>query len=145
MVNNIILVFVLLMTIVSCSVEQVNLSPAQSSYKEKVIGFQKEVASDIEGVNYMSELSDIVSYIPQFKNDKVNQHIEKMKIDITEYIYAVREYNRVGEERYFDRLQSDFKKISKFKNLMSDDEYQLLTSYLVKVKSNISLLKSKQK
>lgn len=144
MVRNLILLILLSIIIVSCSTEKIAFLSEIGS-KQNLIDFQKDISQNINKVNYMSELSDIVSYIPEFKNEKINKAIEKTKFDITDYIYAIREYNRVGEERSFDRLQSDFKKLTKFKNLMSEDEYEVLMRYLVKIKSNISLLKSNQK
>lgn len=144
MVRNLILLILLSIIIVSCSTEKIAFL-SEIGGKQNLIDFQKDISQNINKVNYMSELSDIVSYIPEFKNEKINKAIEKTKFDITDYIYAIREYNRVGEERSFDRLQSDFKKLTKFKNLMSEDEYEVLMRYLVKIKSNISLLKSNQK
>lgn len=144
MVRNLILLILLSMIIVSCSTEKIAFLSEIGS-KQNLIDFQKDISQNINKVNYMSELSDIVSYMPEFKNEKINKVIEKTKFDITDYVYAIREYNRVGEERSFDRLQSDFKKLTKFKNLMSEDEYEVLMRYLVKIKSNISLLKSNQK
>lgn len=144
MVKKLILFILLSVIIVSCSAEKIAFF-SETNSKQNLIDFQKDVSLNVNKVNYMSELSDVVSYIPEFKNEKINEALEKTKFDITDYIYAIREYNRVGEERSFDRLQSDFKKLTKFKNLMSEDEYEVLMRYLVKVKSNISLLKSNQK
>lgn len=144
MVKKLILFILLSVIIVSCSAEKIAFF-SETNSKQNLINFQKDVSQNVNKVNYMSELSDIVSYIPEFKNEKLNKVIEKTKFDITDYVYAIREYNRVGEERSFDRLQSDFKKLTKFKNLMSEDEYEVLMRYLVKIKSNISLLKSNQK
>lgn len=140
----------LLLTILllsSCATEKVNLSPISanftgtSSSKLSADTFEN-AGNNVEFIKYSSSLTNICNTFPKFKNQEVNKEISRLKFNISEYIYAVKEHNKVGKEKAFYNYEKSYKKIQRLRSGLTEDEQNLLNRFMVNIKTNITLLES---
>lgn len=134
------------LSVISCSVEKVNLSPT-SNYltsidKETPINFSNELGKNINFIQYSSEITNAFSSVSHFSKKEINEEISTLKYHISEYIYAVQEHNLVGEEKALYRYKNSYTKLQKLKNRLNEDEKEVLNRFLVNIKTKISLIAS---
>ncbi|MDY3316177.1 hypothetical protein PG630_02490 [Riemerella anatipestifer] len=148
MLKNIFLFIFATFLVVSCSVEQVNLSPFS---QEIVSKGQVKVSYDtvvmnagvsLDQVKYASELSTAADKLPRFSDSAINEHIDSIKFNVSEYLYALREHNENRKVRTLNGLQKSYKKLQRLRKKLSLEEDEMLNFYLVKIKTNITLLES---
>lgn len=134
----------LMILLSSCSVEKVNLSPLSNNFSSfNTTGNLAESSyKSVETVSYTSELTNIISEFPVFKHSKLNSEVYKLKLSITDYIYAVRQENPLEKSNAYKNYTDSYKKIQKLKAGLSKEELELLNRFLVKIKTNISLIDS---
>lgn len=144
------LLLILGLMIASCSVEKMNLSPLSESVshsRSSKMGFslkdiEKTTETNVAQVKYASELSNAIVALPTFENQKLNKAIDALKFNVTEYLYAVREYNENRRAKVLYNLQGVYKKIQKLRKNLSAEQDELLNFYLVKIKTNITLIEA---
>lgn len=136
------LFFTILLT--SCTVERVNLSPLSSNFAgyTSTNDIIKDTSKSVEIISYASELTNLVSAFPVFNNTKVDAEVYKLKQNITDYIYAVKKDSAVEKSNAYKDFTDSYKNIQKLKSDLSSEELELLNRYLVKIKTNISLIDS---
>ena len=133
--------------LVSCSVEKVSVSPATTLLSEVSYDTFADAAdgieSKIEFINYSSELNNAFqNSLISFSKKEVNEEVSALKFTISEYLYAVKEHNMVGKEKSFFNYEKSYKKLQKLKNKLNPEEQDILNRFLVKIKTNISLIES---
>lgn len=130
--------------LISCTVDKVNLSPLSSSFSgySSTSNLVHSTSKSMETVSYTSELSNLISEFPAFSNNKMNMEIQKLKTNITDYIYAVKSNNSLGQKSAYKQYSDSYKNIQKLKSELSPEEIELLNRFLVKIKTNISLIDS---
>lgn len=137
----------MILSIVSCSVEKANLSPTSnivsdiSSSKD----FSKSFENDTHIIKYSSEITNSFSNLPSFSTKEINSEISNLKFNVSEYIYATREHNTIGKEKAIFNYEKSYKKIQKLKSKLSIEEQEILNRFLVNIKTNISLIESLKK
>ena len=72
----------------------------------------------------------------------MNEEVLALKFTISEYLYAVKEHNMIGKEKSFFNYEKSYKKLQKLKNKLNPEEQDILNRFLVKIKTNISLIES---
>ena len=133
--------------LVSCSVEKVSVSPATTLLSEVSYDTFGDAADDIESkiefINYSSEINNAFqNSLISFSKKEVNEEVSALKFTISEYLYAVKEHNMVGKEKSFFNYEKSYKKLQKLKNKLNPEEQDILNRFLVKIKTNISLIES---
>ena len=133
--------------LVSCSVEKVSVSPATALLSEVSYDTFTDAADDIETkiefINYSSEINNAFqNSLISFSKKEVNEEVSALKFTISEYLYAVKEHNMVGKEKSFFNYEKSYKKLQKLKNKLSPEEQDTLNRFLVKIKTNITLIES---
>ncbi len=133
--------------LVSCSVEKVSVSPATALLSEVSYDTFTDVADDIETkiefINYSSEINNAFqNSLISFSKKEVNEEVSALKFTISEYLYAVKEHNTIGKEKSFFNYEKSYKKLQKLKNKLNPEEQDILNRFLVKIKTNISLIES---
>ena len=133
--------------LVSCSVEKVSVSPATALLSEVSYDTFTNAADDIETkiefINYSSELNNAFqNSLISFSKKEVNEEVSALKFTISEYLYAVKEHNTIGKEKSFFNYEKSYKKLQKLKNKLNPEEQDTLNRFLVKIKTNISLIES---
>ena len=66
----------------------------------------------------------------------------KLKLSITDYVYAIKQENSLEKSNAYKKYTDSYKNIQTIKTQLSKDELELLNRFLVKVKTNISLIDS---
>ena len=134
----------LMLLLSSCTVEKVNLSPLSNNFSSfnASSNLANSYYNSVEAVSYASELSNIVSEFPVFSNSKLNSEVYKLKLSITDYIYAIKQENSLEKSNAYKKYTDSYKNIQTLKTQLSKDELELLNRFLVKVKTNISLIDS---
>ncbi|MDY3362444.1 hypothetical protein D1J36_002215 [Riemerella anatipestifer] len=134
--------------LVSCSVEQVNLSPlsqgivSKGEAKTSPDTIVMSASVNVSQVKYASELSTAADKLPRFSDAAINKHIDLIKFNVSEYLYALREHNENRKVRTLDGLQKSYKKLQGLRKNLSLEEDEALNFYLVKIKTNITMLES---
>ena len=133
--------------LVSCSVEKVSVSPAKALLSEVSYDRFADAADDIETkiefINYSSEINNAFqNSLISFSKKEVNEEVSALKFTISEYLYAIKEHNTIGKEKSFFNYEKSYKKLQKLKNKLNPEEQDILNRFLVKIKTNITLIES---
>jgi hypothetical protein len=125
----------------SCSVEKFNLSPVGDVTSNKAnTEFNYTERKNLSV--YSSEITNLIATFPKFGNDMVNAEIANLKDHLENYIRAMEAYNIKDLNLSQRNFEKSYKKIQSLRKYLSSDEDQLLNRYMVKIKTNMTLLKS---
>lgn len=137
---------VLLIIISSCATEKLNLSPLSNNFysdtKGSVSGKEAKKGFDInikENIN-ASEISNLISTFPTFKNVSLNDEVSSLKYSLQNYLYAIDANNSTGKNRAIKSFEKSYKKIQKLRQHLDKDDDEVLNRYLVRLKTNISVI-----
>lgn len=130
----------------SCSVEKLNLSPLANSFSNTnyVYSASSKTSESINTINYTSELSNLLSEFPIFSNKIMNSEIYKLKLYITDYLYAIKQKDVISKNDAYELYKKTFVNIQKLKDKLPEDELELLNRFMAKVKTNITLIESEK-
>ncbi|MCZ2082999.1 MULTISPECIES: hypothetical protein [unclassified Kaistella] len=131
-------ILILLLSL-SCSAEKINLSPVGG------MSLQSSSYSYSERKNlivYSSEISNLISSFPKFKNDAVNLEVVNLKYHLKDYIGAIESYNINGLNNAQRNFEKSYKKLQKLRKYLNADDDQVLNRYLVRIKTNMTFLES---
>ena len=133
----------------SCSVETLNYSSKLDKGQDpnSVLGgshfVEDKITSteiSVEKVKYVSDLTNIITVFPKFKNSAINNEIKSLKASLQSFIYATTgKKPKEKREAYRDYVKS-FKTLQNLKKYMNPDEVELLDRYLARIKSNMNSL-----
>lgn len=128
----------------SCSVEKVNLSPLSNSFTSYSLSSNlvENSSKSFDKVNYLSEITNTLSEFPTFSAQNLNSEIYKMKLYISDYIYAIKQNDAANKTKAYKNFTTTYKNIQNLKSNLTPEETELLNRYLVKIKTNISLIDS---
>lgn len=132
--------YILIMLLfLSCSAEKINLSPVGE------MGVQNEMYSYSDRKNliaYSSEITNLVTSFPKFRNGAVNAEVANLKYHLKDYIGAMEGYNMNGLNNAQRNFEKSYKKLQKLRKYLNEDEDQVLNRYLVRIKTNMTFLES---
>lgn len=139
------LVLSLLMMVVSCTSEKINLSPVSSIFssqdtKEESQTLEKKFDTASQRIFRSSEISNLISTFPKFKNDGVNLEVSKLKSYLKVYLQADADYNKSAKEKALNNFENSYKKIQRLRKFLNSDDDDVLNRYLVRIKTNMALL-----
>lgn len=142
---------VLLLIITSCATEKLNLSPLSNNFYSETKGSDSDRGAkkgfDInikENVN-ASEISNLISTFPKFKNNGLNEEVMSLKYSLQNYLYAIDANNSAGKNRAVKSFEKSYKKIQKLRQQLDKDDDEVLNRYLVRLKTNISVIEDSLK
>ncbi|MBL1222203.1 hypothetical protein JET18_15225 [Chryseobacterium sp. L7] len=142
---------VLLLIITSCATEKLNLSPLSNNFYSETKGSDSDRGAkkgfDInikENVN-ASEISNLISTFPKFKNNGLNEEVTSLKYSLQNYLYAIDANNSAGKNRAVKSFEKSYKKIQKLRQQLNKDDDEVLNRYLVRLKTNISVIENSLK
>ena len=98
-----------------------------------------------ERITYSSTISNLVSTFPKFKNVAVNNQVRELKQNLTNYLYAIQTSNAKEKKKSLKSFEDNYKSIQKLRKHLKTDDDQVLNRYLVKIKTNVSLLEAVEK
>jgi len=136
--------FGIFLSLLSCSTEKVNLSPVSdigTDDKYRTTSFTERA----DQINYASEITNLISTLPKFRNDAVNSEAANLKFYLKDYIGGFENYNVRGMEKAHNNYQKSYKKLQKLKAYLNLDEAEVLNRYLVRIKTNMNILETQQK
>lgn len=126
---------------VSCSAENINLSPVGGmTYNSKANHSFYSLKERKNLIVYASEITNLMASFPKFRSDAVNKEVVQLNYHLKDYIGAIEAYNingLVSAERNFER---SYKKLQKLRKFLNQDEDEVLNRYLVRIKTNLSIL-----
>lgn len=133
-----ILIFCLLL---SCTADKINLSPVGNSLDSNNTG-SYSFSERKNLILYSSEITNLVSSFPKFRNEAVNAEVKVLKYHLKDYIGAMEAYNINGLNIAQRNFEKSYKKLQKLRKFLNPDEDQVLNRYLVRIKTNMTLLAS---
>ncbi len=136
-----IFILISLLVAVSCSVEKINLSPVNDLPSgNNPDSFSYNQGKEI--IVYSSEITNLTATFPKFKNDAVNAEVANLKYQLKDYIGALEAYNINGMTHAQRRFEKSYKKLQNLRKYLNSDDDQVLNRYLVRIKTNMSLLEN---
>lgn len=97
-----------------------------------------------EAIVYASSISNLIATFPKFRNDAVNREVSSLKVSLSDYLSAVRDFNQSTKYKSLENFEKYYKKIQKLRKFMVQDDEEVLNRYMVKIKTNINLLEASQ-
>lgn len=133
----------LFLFLLSCSVEKINLSPVSSAGSaESRTGRTYTLEEKTNLIFYASELTNLMGSFPKFRNDAVNKEVKNLKYHLKDHIGAMEEFNLKGLETSQIKFETSYKKLQKLRKYLNCEDDEVLNRYLVRLKTNMSLLNS---
>ena len=135
---------ILILTTSSCATEKLNLSPLSNTFSSDSKSADSENSKSIsinitENVN-ASEITNLISTFPKFSNTAVNDEVSTLKYTLQNYLYAVAAGNNSGKNKTIRNLEKSYKNIQKLRKYLKKDEDEVLNRYLVRLKTNITVI-----
>ena len=130
---------IILLLALSCSADKINLSPIGSMSSSTEIYSYRDRK---ELIVYSSEITNLITSFPKFRNDAVNAEITKLKYHIKDYIGAMEAYNWNGLNTSQRNFEKSYKKLQHLRKFLNKDDDQILNRYLVRIKTNMTFLES---
>lgn len=131
----------LLYFVFSCSAEKINLSPVgensvslNGQNPPYTLGERKSL------IIYSSEITNLISSFPKFRNQAVNNEVLNLKSHLKDYIGAMTTYNMIELEQSRMKFEKSYKKLQNLRKFLNKDEDEVLNRYLVRIKTNMSFL-----
>ena len=134
----------LLGSILSCNAEKVNLSPMHdldSSGKYRNTSFTDRA----DQINYSSEITNLISSFPKFRNESINLEVQRLKQSLNDYIGSLEVFKYKEIEKSLTSYQKSYKKLQKMKVYLNPDEAAVLNRYMVRIKTNMNVLEDQQR
>lgn len=135
----------------SCATEKLNFSPLSNNFYSEAKGSdsdrgaKKSIDINIkENVN-ASEISNLISTFPKFKNPNLNEEVTTLKYSLQNYLYAIDANNIAGKNRAVKDFEKSYKKIQKLRQHLNKDDDEVLNRYLVRIKTNVSVIEDSLK
>ncbi|MET3537589.1 hypothetical protein [Chryseobacterium limigenitum] len=142
---------VLIILTTSCATEKLNFSPLSNNFYSEAKGsdsdrgVKKSIDINIkENVN-ASEISNLISTFPKFKNAELNEEVTNLKYSLQNYLYAIDASNISGKNRSIKSFEKSYKKIQKLRQSLNKDDDEVLNRYLVRLKTNITVIEDSLK
>ncbi|WP_175620755.1 hypothetical protein [Chryseobacterium schmidteae] len=135
---------ILILITSSCATEKLNLSPLSNTFSSDSKSVDSENSKSIsinitENVN-ASEITNLISTFPKFTNTAVNDEVSTLKYTLQNYLYAVAAGNNSGKNKTIRNLEKSYKNIQKLRKYLKKDEDEVLNRYLVRLKTNITVI-----
>ena len=104
----------ILTLILSCATETINLSPIGSITEQgESAGFEDPRRLIV----YSSEITNLISSFPKFRNQAVNAEVSRMKYHLKDYIGAMEAYNAVGRTNALKNFERSYKRFRNYGNI----------------------------
>lgn len=128
---------------ISCSVERAGVSPiANLTINNQNNSLStKNLGENIELIKYASEITNAFDS-HSFTQKEVNETVSELKFYVSEYLYAVKEHNIVGQDKALYKYEQTYKKVQKKKSKLNPEEQEVLNRFLVNLKTNMSLIEN---
>lgn len=141
MKRNFVIVFAFTLLLANCSTEKINLSPISDNIINDTSA-SDNMSVKSEAVAYQSELTNLISTFPKFKNSSINQEVQRLKSSITNYILADLKNDKKAQNSAYKNYTDSYKKLQKLRKYINQDDDEVLNRYLVRIKTNVNLLES---
>lgn len=135
--------YILLLFVFSCSTEKINLSPiGENAVGEKTESLFPPLSDRRDVVVYSSELTNLLSSFPKFKNDAVNREVSVLKTHLRAYVGALKSFDMNEVDRSYSRYEKSYKKLQNLRRYLKKEEDEVLNRYLVRIKINMNTLQT---
>ena len=144
MKNAVYLLLIVFTFFTSCATEKFNVSPLNNSLStsDKKRNLKDKWNKTITANVNASEITNLIATFPKFRNEAVNKEISKLKSSLQNYLYAYDAYNMDGRNRSMQKVKNSYRKIQKLRQYLNEDEDEVVNRYLVRIKTNLSILES---
>ena len=92
-----------------------------------------------EAIVYASSISNLIATFPKFRNDAVNKEVSSLKVSLSDYLVAVRDFNQSSKHKSLEDFEKYYKKIQKLRKFMIKDDEEVLNRYMVKIRRSTNI------
>jgi len=141
----------IVLMITSCATEKPNFSPLSTSFYSNTKGSDsnKNIFSSVDATvkenTTAAEISNLIATFPSFNNNALNDEITVLKYSLQNYLYAVGINNTSGKKKAIRNFERSYKKVQKLRKSLNNDENEILNRYLVRIKTNVSVIEDDTK
>ncbi len=135
-----------ILIITSCTTEKPNFSPLSSGFYSETKGSDSDkdaknnLRINVKGNVNASEISNLISTFPSFKNPVLDNEITALKYSLQNYLYAIDINNLTGKKKAIKDFEKSYKKVQKLRQGLNGDDNEVLNRYLVRLKTNVSAI-----
>lgn len=124
--------------------EKGNASPLVSTYGDRVtpVTISEKYYENFKKNTNAAEITNLSSSFPVFNNKTVDKEVNVLKTHLTNYIYAIENFNIRGKERSLKAVQDSYKKLQFHRKKLNSDQDEVMNRYLVRIKTNMTILES---
>ncbi len=133
---------ILAFSLISCTTENINLSPVSSpaDLKDDIAAYSFDDKKRV--IVYSSEITNLISSFPKLKNDAVNREFVRLSSYLKEYIAALEAKEVRRQKRALKNVEQSYKSLQKLRPYLTKSDDEVLNRYLVRIKTNLSRLQS---
>lgn len=125
----------------ACTAEKINLSPLGNSFTERNVAASAYTSGEKKDlIIYSSEITNLISTFPKFRNYAVNLEVKNLKTHLKDYIGALKSYDNKGISRSNRKFEQSYRKLQNLRKNLNRDDDEVLNRYLVRIKTNMSRL-----
>ncbi|MEC5157439.1 hypothetical protein [Chryseobacterium sp. MP_3.2] len=131
----------LILIVSSCTAEKINLSPIANSFTQgNMVASTYTLGEKKDLIIYSSEITNLISTFPKFRNNAVNLEIKNLQTHLKDYIGALESYDNSGISRSNRKFEQSYRNLQNLRKNLNGDDDEVLNRYLVKIKTNMSRL-----
>ena len=128
----------------SCMAEKGNTSPLVKSFGE---GGAAQTVSEkyyetFRKNSNAAEITNLISTFPVFGQKSVDKEVDNLKLNLTNYIYPIENFNIRGKQRSEKAVHESYKKLQHYRKKLNPDQDEVINRYLVRIKTNMTILES---
>lgn len=130
----------------SCASEKPNISPltnifaSEASLAKNESEINNSFVFNIKKNVHAAEISNLISTFPKTKNDAVNNELVELKSSLQSYLYALDAGNIANKDKAIKKFEKNYRKTQKLRKYLNQSDDEVVNRYLVRLKTNISLI-----
>lgn len=130
--------------LLSCMAEKGNTTPLVTSFGEggNATTIREKYYETFRKNTNAAEITNLSSSFPVFGHKSVDKEVDNLKINLNNYIYAIENFNIRGKERSVKAVEESYKKLQHFRKKLTPDQDEVMNRYLVRIKTNMTILES---
>lgn len=135
-------IFVLFLSTLSCSSENINLSPVSATVADLETDSALLFDDKKKIIIYSSEITNLSASYPKSKNDAVNREFAQLRIYLKDYVQSIETNESSKRAAALGKIQKSFKNLQNLRKYLSIREDEVLNRYMVRIKSNLAKLQA---
>jgi len=134
---------------ISCSAETLNpvyradndqmQNSLAGEHKSLERNYNKKIPA--EKVKYISDISEIISFFPNFHSHDIDTEIRELRVALQYYIYSTIDGDNNRKKNSYKDYAKSYNQLQKLKEQLDrDEDVELINQYLIRIKTSVNSL-----